>query len=100
MTGLTPWAQSVYDRPVATGRGVMAIKRNPGLILLLVQEHSAFYSTNAMSMRDLRDLLDRRVLVGVDADGGRDLEGLLGLPGEHGRRTDDVATVERLEKKS
>jgi hypothetical protein len=57
-TGLTPWAQSTYDKPLGTGRGVIAIERTKQIILLLVQEdHVGFLTTNGMTMAQIRDWL-------------------------------------------
>ena len=52
---LTGWAQSIYNFPAETGRGVIAIERAKRIILLLVQEdHFAFFSANAMTMAQIR----------------------------------------------
>jgi hypothetical protein len=60
---LGSWAQSVYDRDVGVGRGIIGIDRDRGLVLLVVQEHSSFMPTNSMRMPDLR----RRIqAMGVD----------------------------------
>jgi hypothetical protein len=57
ITKLTPWAKSIYDRSKNTGRGAIAVHRGLGLIVLLVQEDSAIWSANSMTMRDMVKLL-------------------------------------------
>lgn len=76
VTSLTPWARSIYDRSATTGRGVIAVKRDRGLLLLLVQQDSTLYSTNSMTMGDLRDLLQRLGFDDAIFNDGSDSESL------------------------
>jgi Phosphodiester glycosidase len=76
VTSLTEWAKSIYDRSATTGRGVIAIHRNRGIILLMVQQNSSFYSTNSMILGDLRDLLKRLGFDDVVFNDGSDSESL------------------------
>jgi hypothetical protein len=75
---LTPWAQSIYDRGRDVGRGVIAVHRARGLILLLVQRNIPFYSpaVNAMTMSDLRDWLRRQGFDDAVFNDGSDSEAL------------------------
>jgi hypothetical protein len=54
---LNAFAKSIYDREAKVGKGVIGVDRDRQLVLLVVQEHSSFFPTNAMTMSDLRDRL-------------------------------------------
>jgi phosphodiester glycosidase len=54
---LNAFAKSIYDRDARVGRGVIGVDRDRELVLLVVQEHSSLFPTNAMTMPDLRDRL-------------------------------------------
>jgi hypothetical protein len=54
---LNAFAKSIYDREAGIGRGVIGVDRDRDLILLVVQEHSSLFPTNAMTMPVLRDRL-------------------------------------------
>lgn len=79
VTTLTPWARSIYDLPADRGRGVIAIHRDQGLILLLVQEDLSWpwsKVTNAMKMADLRARLDHMGFDDAIFNDGSDSEAL------------------------
>lgn len=75
---LTPFAKSVYDQKVDVGRGVIAIRRDVNLILLMVQENFGLFSsaTNGMDMTALRAFLLRLGFDDVVFNDGSDSEAL------------------------
>ena len=74
---LTPWAQSIYDEPVRTGRGAVALDRKRGLILLIVQENSGGREdSNAMTMTALREWLNKRGITDAVFNDGSNSESL------------------------
>jgi hypothetical protein len=81
VTPLTPWAQSIYDRPATTGRGVIALHRELGLILLLVQQDNMLWSDNARTMSNLRDWLLRQRFDDAVFNDGSDSEALFAAGG-------------------
>jgi len=82
VTPLTAWAQSIYDRGADVGRGVIAVERNLGLILLLVQENFSFTSgTNAMPMAALRQRLQDMGFEDAVFNDGSDSESLYAFNG-------------------
>ncbi|MBL8187541.1 MAG: hypothetical protein JNK38_06015, partial [Acidobacteria bacterium] len=81
---LSSWAQSIYDRDADVGRGVIAIERDLGLILLLVQEDlSSIFSstTNAMRMATLRQRLQDMGFDDAVFNDGSDSESLYAYSG-------------------
>jgi hypothetical protein len=76
---LTPWAKSIHDRPRSTGRGVIAIRRDLDLLLLLVQQDGA--TLNAMTMPEIRDLLVRLGFDDAAFNDGSDSESLFAAGG-------------------
>jgi hypothetical protein len=76
VTSLTPWAQSVYNFPPKTGRGIIALHRDNSMILLLVQENSLFIPNNAMSMKSLRSWLQSQGFDDAVFNDGSDSEAL------------------------
>ena len=75
-SGMTPWARDIYNRPAGTGRGVIAVHRRHRLVLLLVQEDSALFSDNAMTMPALRQWLQDRGFDDAVFNDGSDSEAL------------------------
>ncbi|MBL8058500.1 MAG: phosphodiester glycosidase family protein [Anaerolineales bacterium] len=75
---LTPWAQSLYARGRDIGRGVIALHRARGLILLLVQATIPFYASaaNAMTLAELRDWLQQQGFAEAIFNDGSDSEAL------------------------
>ncbi len=80
---LTAWAQSIYDRGAKTGRGVIAVERELGLILLLVQKDISFFSsiTNAITMTALRQRLQAMGFDDAVFNDGSDSESLYAYNG-------------------
>lgn len=81
---LTPWAQSIYSRDADVGRGVIAVERDLGLILLLVQaDRSSIFSstTNAMRMAALRQRLQDMGFDDAVFNDGSDSESLYAYNG-------------------
>jgi hypothetical protein len=76
VTPLTDWAQSVYDMDIKKGKGVIAIEREHGLIMLLVQQDNWLFSNNPMTLTNLRDWLRSIGFDDVVFNDGSDSEAL------------------------
>lgn len=76
---LSAWARSIYDKPVAVGRGALALDRMRSLIVLVVQmDRTGLFDkpANAMTMHDLRAWLQRIGCTDALFNDGSDSESL------------------------
>jgi hypothetical protein len=72
-TPLTPWTKSIYNKEAKVGRGIIAVDRKRGRILLLVQKNNA---QHGLKMEKLRTLLTELDVADAVFNDGSDSEAL------------------------